>query len=83
MANNTTTTFTAPNSNESYTIISGHFNPIHINPYFSDFAEPSLMACSQVPLHVAMWRTLLLKTSRELSRKFARGFSCVCAYTFL
>ena len=35
MSNNTMTTFTAPNSNESYSTILGDFNPI---PYFSDFA---------------------------------------------
>ncbi|KAG9315241.1 hypothetical protein JVU11DRAFT_4375 [Chiua virens] len=32
------TTFTAPLSNEPYSFISGDFNPIHVNPYFSDFA---------------------------------------------
>ena len=34
-----TTTFTAPLTNEPYSKISGDFNPIHINPYFSDFAS--------------------------------------------
>ncbi|KZS94178.1 fatty acid synthase [Sistotremastrum niveocremeum HHB9708] len=29
---------TAPLTNEPYSKISGDFNPIHINPYFSDFA---------------------------------------------
>ncbi|KAG8213088.1 hypothetical protein J3R82DRAFT_11484 [Butyriboletus roseoflavus] len=38
MSNNAPTTFTAPLSNEPYSIISGDFNPIHVNPYFSDFA---------------------------------------------
>lgn len=38
MSNKTSTTFTAPISNEPYSLISGDFNPIHVNPYFSDFA---------------------------------------------
>ena len=35
------TTFNAPltTGNESYLKISGDFNPIHVNPYFSDFAS--------------------------------------------
>jgi fatty acid synthase subunit alpha, fungi type/fatty acid synthase subunit beta, fungi type len=31
--------FTAPLTNEPYSKISGDFNPIHINPYFSDYAS--------------------------------------------
>ncbi|KZW02887.1 fatty acid synthase [Exidia glandulosa HHB12029] len=31
--------FVAPKTNEPYSKISGDFNPIHINPYFSDFAQ--------------------------------------------
>jgi fatty acid synthase subunit alpha len=31
-------TFIAPVTNEPYSKISGDFNPIHINPYFSDYA---------------------------------------------
>ncbi len=31
--------FVAPASNEPYSISSGDFNPIHINPYFADFAS--------------------------------------------
>ncbi|QRV90063.1 fatty acid synthase subunit beta [Ceratobasidium sp. AG-Ba] len=31
-------TFIAPATNEPYSKISGDFNPIHINPYFSDYA---------------------------------------------
>ncbi|KAK0558479.1 hypothetical protein OC844_005125 [Tilletia horrida] len=34
----TTSTFIAPASNEAYSMVSGDFNPIRINPYFSDFA---------------------------------------------
>jgi fatty acid synthase subunit alpha, fungi type len=34
-----TTTFNAPLTNEPYSKISGDFNPIHVNPYFSDFAS--------------------------------------------
>lgn len=30
--------FTTPATNEPYSKISGDFNPIHINPYFADFA---------------------------------------------
>ncbi|KAA1467738.1 fatty acid synthase [Dentipellis sp. KUC8613] len=31
-------TFTSPLTNEPYSKISGDFNPIHINPYFADYA---------------------------------------------
>jgi len=31
--------FISPSTNEPYSKISGDFNPIHINPYFSDFAQ--------------------------------------------
>lgn len=31
--------YTTPSTNEPYSKISGDFNPIHINPYFSDFAS--------------------------------------------
>jgi len=34
-----TTVFNAPLTNEPYSKVSGDFNPIHINPYFSDFAS--------------------------------------------
>ncbi|CAD6952845.1 unnamed protein product, partial [Tilletia caries] len=34
----TSSSFVAPASNEAYSLTSGDFNPIHINPYFSDFA---------------------------------------------
>lgn len=34
-----TATYRTPASNENYSKISGDFNPIHINPYFSDFAN--------------------------------------------
>jgi hypothetical protein len=33
------TTFDAPLTNKPYSKISGDFNPIHVNPYFSDFAS--------------------------------------------
>jgi fatty acid synthase subunit alpha len=33
------TSFNAPLTNEPYSHISGDFNPIHINPYFSDYAS--------------------------------------------
>lgn len=32
------TSFTSPLTNEPYSKVSGDFNPIHINPYFADFA---------------------------------------------
>ncbi|TFK75163.1 fatty acid synthase [Pluteus cervinus] len=32
-------TFNAPLTNEPYSKISGDFNPIHVNPYFSDYAS--------------------------------------------
>ncbi|KIY43927.1 fatty acid synthase [Fistulina hepatica ATCC 64428] len=34
-----TETFQAPFTNEPYSKISGDFNPIHVNPYFSDYAS--------------------------------------------
>ena len=34
-----TATYKTPSTNEPYSKISGDFNPIHINPYFSDFAS--------------------------------------------
>ncbi|EKM78079.1 hypothetical protein AGABI1DRAFT_61049 [Agaricus bisporus var. burnettii JB137-S8] len=33
------TIFNAPLTNEPYSKISGDFNPIHVNPYFSDYAS--------------------------------------------
>jgi fatty acid synthase subunit alpha, fungi type len=33
------TTFNAPVTNEPYSQVSGDFNPIHVNPYFSDYAS--------------------------------------------
>jgi len=39
MTDSATTTFTAPFSNQCYSNISKDFNPIHVNPYFSDFAS--------------------------------------------
>lgn len=33
------TLFSAPATNEPYSKVSGDFNPIHINPYFADFAS--------------------------------------------
>jgi fatty acid synthase subunit beta len=32
------TVFKAPLTNEPFSKVSGDFNPIHINPYFSDYA---------------------------------------------
>ncbi|TXT15634.1 hypothetical protein VHUM_00137 [Vanrija humicola] len=34
-----TATYRTPATNEPYSKISGDYNPIHINPYFSDFAK--------------------------------------------
>ena len=33
------TTFNAPLTNEAYSQVSGDFNPIHVNPYFSNYAS--------------------------------------------
>lgn len=33
------TIFTSPATNEPYSKVSGDFNPIHVNPYFADFAS--------------------------------------------
>jgi fatty acid synthase subunit alpha len=35
----TGTVFNAPLSNESYSKVSGDFNPIHVNPYFANYAD--------------------------------------------
>ena len=35
----TNTTYKSPFTNEPYSKISGDFNPIHVNPYFSDYAS--------------------------------------------
>ena len=34
-----TVTFKAPLTNEPYSKVSGNFNPIHVDPYFSDYAS--------------------------------------------
>ncbi|OBZ72637.1 Fatty acid synthase subunit beta [Grifola frondosa] len=34
-----TAIFSSPSTNEPYSKVSGDFNPIHINPYFADFAS--------------------------------------------
>ena len=44
------TTFNAPLTNKPYLKISGDFNPIHVNPYFSDFASLPATITHQVPL---------------------------------
>lgn len=36
---NVPSTFTTPATNEPYSQISGDYNLIHINPYFSDYAS--------------------------------------------
>lgn len=33
------TVFNSPATNEPYSKVSGDFNPIHVNPYFADFAS--------------------------------------------
>ncbi|KAI0787467.1 fatty acid synthase [Fomes fomentarius] len=38
IANGSATAFASPATNEPYSKISGDFNPIHVNPYFSDYA---------------------------------------------
>lgn len=39
LTNTDSTVFSAPLTNEPYSKISGDFNPIHINPYFADYAS--------------------------------------------
>ncbi|EIW84299.1 fatty acid synthase [Coniophora puteana RWD-64-598 SS2] len=39
MTSSTSTAFAAPLTNEPYSKVSGDFNPIHINPYFSSYAS--------------------------------------------
>ncbi|KAI0649410.1 fatty acid synthase [Trametes meyenii] len=39
MTTHTSTLFTTPATNEPYSKVSGDFNPIHINPYFADYAS--------------------------------------------
>ncbi|PCH42040.1 fatty acid synthase [Wolfiporia cocos MD-104 SS10] len=38
LSKSSTTLFASPATNEPYSKVSGDFNPIHINPYFSDYA---------------------------------------------
>ncbi|KAG9016676.1 3-oxoacyl-[acyl-carrier-protein] synthase [Tulasnella sp. 427] len=55
-------TFLAPATNQPYSKISGDFDPIHINPYFSDTHPsqgPSLMACGRTP-RLAIRKTFTL-----------------------
>ena len=55
-------TFNAPLTNEPYSKVSGDFNPIHVNPYFSDFASSSdilLTIYGQGQLLGALWKLLL------------------------
>jgi fatty acid synthase subunit alpha, fungi type len=45
--------FTTPLTNESYSKVSGDFNPIHINPYFSDYASlPGTITHGYVPIEL-------------------------------
>lgn len=39
MTSTGSTIFNSPATNEPYSVVSGDFNPIHINPYFSDYAS--------------------------------------------
>ncbi|OJT02257.1 Fatty acid synthase subunit alpha [Trametes pubescens] len=39
MTVNASTTFASPATNEPYSKVSGDFNPIHVNPYFADYAS--------------------------------------------
>jgi fatty acid synthase subunit alpha, fungi type len=39
MSSKVSTTFTSPLTNEPYSKVSGDFNPIHVNPYFADYAS--------------------------------------------
>ena len=39
MTAQTSSVFTAPATNEPYSKVSGDFNPIHVNPYFADYAS--------------------------------------------
>ncbi|KAG2076495.1 hypothetical protein BDR04DRAFT_694370 [Suillus decipiens] len=39
MSSNISTTFNSPLANEPYSKVSGDFNPIHVNPYFADYAS--------------------------------------------
>lgn len=39
MTSDAATNFVAPMTNEPYSNISGDFNPVHVNPYFSDYTS--------------------------------------------
>lgn len=39
MTVNASTAFASPATNEPYSKVSGDFNPIHVNPYFADYAS--------------------------------------------
>jgi fatty acid synthase subunit alpha len=65
-------TFNAPLTNELYSKVSGDFNPIHVNPYFSDYAFLPTTITHGVLLLVAMSKMSSLK-----------AIPTVLAYNFL
>ena len=70
-----TTAFNAPLTNEPYSKIPADFNPIHINPYFSDFTSlPATITHS-------LWSSTA--TRRYVKTVVAKGHSDrVIAYVF-
>lgn len=70
---NVPATFTTPATNEPYSQISGDYNPIHINPYFSDFASlPGIIThglVPLVPLLASMSKLWLLKAGQSVSSR--------------
>ena len=76
MSKSVSTTFTAPLTNELYSIISSDFNPIHVNPYFSDY--PSLPGT----ITHGMWSSAAMR--KFVENVVAEGNpACVIVYAFL
>jgi fatty acid synthase subunit beta len=68
--NNDTGVFTTPFSNEPYPQVSGDFDPIHVNPYFSDFASlPGVITHGTWSLGNILRPLLLKDIQRESLRK--------------
>jgi hypothetical protein len=80
------TVFITPLTNEPYSKISGDFNPIHINPYFSDYASlaQSHTVCGRAPLLGSTLRMSLPKVIPiEFLRKFLQIISVATFSLFL
>ncbi|KAJ3540249.1 hypothetical protein NM688_g6254 [Phlebia brevispora] len=65
------TVFTSPPTNEPYSKVSGDFNPIHVNPYFADFAS---LPGTITPWHVVERGYKALCRDRRCTRAYDVAF---------